>query len=93
MTTLRDIWRGIWSRVTGEPVATLAIVQMALAMFVAFGLDWTGEQVGTVVALTAALLGWVARQQVTPLSEPVLPQGTIVEIVTPDGQPNKATIL
>ncbi len=29
---------------------------------------WTGEQVGLVVGFSAAVLGWVARSQVTPNS-------------------------
>lgn len=66
MTTLQDIWAGIWARITGEPVMTLAIIQMALALAVSFGLQWTGEQVGAVVAFSAAILGWIARSQVTP---------------------------
>lgn len=66
MTTLQDIWAGIWDRITGEPVMTLAIIQMALALAVSFGLQWTGEQVGAVVAFSAAVLGWIARSQVSP---------------------------
>lgn len=93
MQTLRNMWAGIWSRIKDEPVATGGIVQMGIAMFVAFGLGWTGEQVGAVVALSAALLSWIARKQTTPTANPVLPEGTVVEIVTPEGQPNKGTIL
>ena len=33
------------------------------------------------------------RPQVTPTVKPSLPQGTIVEVVTPEGQLNKQTIL
>ena len=64
---LRRIGAGIWARVTQEPVMTLAIVQAALALAVSFGLGWTGEQVGAVVALSAAVLGWIARSRVTPV--------------------------
>jgi hypothetical protein len=35
-------------------------------MLVGFGLAWTGERVGLVVGFSAAVLGWVARSQVTP---------------------------
>lgn len=66
MQVLRDIWAGIWNRITKEPVMTLAIVQATLALAVSFGLGWSGEQVGAVVAFSAAILGWVARTQVTP---------------------------
>lgn len=63
---MSTIANAIWSRITGEPVMTLAIIQMALALAVSFGLQWTGEQVGAVVAFSAAVLGWVARSKVTP---------------------------
>lgn len=66
MSILKTIWDGVWGRITGEPVMTLAIIQMALALAVSFGLQWTGEQVGAVVAFSAAVLGWVARSKVTP---------------------------
>lgn len=49
-----------------EPVAILAVVQTLLALLVSFGLDWTGEQVGAVTAVSAAVLGLIARQKVTP---------------------------
>ncbi len=67
MNPIETVLRGIWSRITGEPVMTLAIVQMALALAVSFGLQWTGEQVGAVVAFAAAILGWVARSRVSPV--------------------------
>ena len=63
---MRTIWDGIWSRITGEPVMTLAIIQMALALAVSFGLGLTGEQVGAVVVFSAAILGWIARSKVSP---------------------------
>jgi hypothetical protein len=63
---MSNVLNAIWSRITGEPVMTLAIVQMALALGVSFGLQLTGEQVGAIVALGAAILGWIARSKVTP---------------------------
>lgn len=50
-----------------EPVMFLAVVQAVVALAVAFGLELTPEQVGAVVAATAAVLGLVARQRVTPV--------------------------
>lgn len=50
-----------------EPVLVLAVVQAALALVIAFGLDLTGEQVAGIVAVSAAVLGFVARQKVTPV--------------------------
>ena len=67
MSYLKSVLGGAWARVKDEPVMTLAIVQAALAVAVSFGLGWSGEQVGGVVALSAATLGWIARRQVTPV--------------------------
>jgi hypothetical protein len=93
MDTLRQAWAGIWGRITGEPVLTLAIIQMLVALLVSFGLNWTADQVGAVVAFSAALLGWLARRVVTPIDTPSLAEGTRVEVVTPEGRPNTVTVL
>lgn len=58
-----------------EPAATLAVVQAALALAVGFGLDLSAEQVGLILAFTAAVLGWITRTQVTPVKSPALPDG------------------
>lgn len=50
-----------------EPVLVLTLVQTAIALVVSFGLDLTGEQTGAIVALSAAILGIIARQRVTPV--------------------------
>jgi hypothetical protein len=50
-----------------EPVAALAVIQTAVAIFVAFGLKISAEQVGAVTALSAAVLGFIARSRVTPV--------------------------
>ena len=63
---MRDLWGGLVDRVNAEPVAVLTVVQMAVALGVSFGLQLTGEQTGAIVALTAAILGLISRQKVTP---------------------------
>ena len=60
------MWQAIKDRITKEPVMTLALLEAGLALAVGFGLNWTAEQLSLVVAFSAALLGWVARSQVTP---------------------------
>lgn len=50
-----------------EPVMFYALVQTVLALIVAFGLDLTPEQTGAILAVTAALLGLIARSKVTPV--------------------------
>jgi nitrate/nitrite transporter NarK len=62
----RALWGGLTDRLSSEPVMVLAVVQAALGLAVSFGLGWTAEQVGTVLAFSAAILGLIARQKVTP---------------------------
>lgn len=56
-----------------EPVMWLAVVQAALAALIAFGFDLSADQTAGVMALSAAVLGFIARAQVTPTSDPKLP--------------------
>ena len=49
-----------------EPVMFMAVVQALLALLIAFGLNLTGDQVGAIMAFSAALLALVVRQNVTP---------------------------
>jgi predicted anti-sigma-YlaC factor YlaD len=60
---------GLRQRITNEPVMTQALVQSAVALVVGFGLDWTPEQIGLVLAFSAMLLSFIARQQVTPTAK------------------------
>jgi uncharacterized membrane protein len=53
----------MWGR---EPVLILAVVQAVLGLLVAFGFNLSGEQVAAVMAVTAAVLGFVARSRVSP---------------------------
>lgn len=52
-----------------EPAMYVAAVQAVIALVIAFGLDLSPEQVGAIVAVTAAVLGLVTRSQVTPTSD------------------------
>ena len=63
---LRDFIRWIQAMLQQEPVLTLAVIQAGVACAVGFGLGWTGEQVALFVTFMAAILGWVARSEVTP---------------------------
>lgn len=49
-----------------EPVAIAAAVRAVILAGVAFGLEWTGEQVAALMLAVEALLALVVRQQVTP---------------------------
>ena len=63
---LTNTLRWVQDMLQHEPVLTLAVVQSAAAMLVGFGLEWSGEQVALFVGFMAALLGWLARSEVTP---------------------------
>ena len=54
----------LWNR---EPAMILAVVQTALALILAFGVDLTVEQTGAILAVTAAVLGLITRSQVSPV--------------------------
>jgi hypothetical protein len=59
----------LWNR---EPVAILAVLQTILALVITFGIELSAEQVGAITAAAAAVLGLVARSQVSP-TPPVPP--------------------
>ena len=52
-----------------EPALIAGAVEAVVALAVAFGLDWTAEQVATVIAVTSALLALFVRSQVTPVND------------------------
>ena len=56
--------KSLWGR---EPALILGAVQAILALVVAFGLDLSTEQVGAILAASAAVLAVVTRSQVTPV--------------------------
>jgi hypothetical protein len=58
-----------------EPVLWIALVNAVLAVAVGFGLDIDPEQVGLINAAVAAVLAFIARQQVTPVSSVQPPPG------------------
>jgi hypothetical protein len=66
MTIFGDALRWVQSMLQQEPVLTLAVVQAGVACAVGFGLNWSGEQVALFVSFMAAILGWIARSEVTP---------------------------
>lgn len=63
-----------------EPALILGLVGAGIALAVGFGLNWTGQQVALSMAFTAAVLGVIVRQVVTPVIAPVLPRGTTVRV-------------
>ena len=59
--------KATWERILNEPVMILALIEAGLALAIGFGLNLTVEQLALVVAFSAALLGLLARSQVTPI--------------------------
>lgn len=54
--------KSLWNR---EPAAILGALQAVLALAITFGIGLTVEQVGAILAASAALLAVLLRQTVT----------------------------
>lgn len=63
-----------WRR---EPAVIVGVVQAIIALAVSFGFDLSTEQVGAILAVTAAVLALVTRSQVTPTARPVKPDDPV----------------
>lgn len=55
---MKNFWKA-------EPALILGFVQAVLALAITFGIGLTVEQVGAILAASAALLGLLTRSQVT----------------------------
>ena len=89
MDTIKGIIGAFWDLVLRNPVYFQGLVVAGVALGSAFGLSWTGAQVGAVTAFTAALLSFLTQTAVTPLANPTLPADTVVNVTTPTGQPDR----
>ncbi len=58
--------RALWALVRKYPVRAQAVVVASIACGTAFGLGWSGVQVGAVTGLSAAVLAFVTEQAVSP---------------------------
>ena len=54
-------------RFTKDPVLVMGVVQAVLALVISFGVGLSADQVGTVTAVSAALLALLARSKVSPV--------------------------
>lgn len=54
-------------RIRTEPALIAGIVQAVLGLLLAFGVDLSNEQVGAILAVTAAVLAVAVRQSVRPI--------------------------
>lgn len=51
---------------TREPALIAGLIQAVLGLLLAFGVNLSQEQVGAIMAVTAAVLALVVRSRVTP---------------------------
>lgn len=56
-------------RIRQEPVLVTALVQAVLLVLVSFGVDLNEKQTVAILALSGAVLAFVARSKVTPTSK------------------------
>jgi hypothetical protein len=88
-----DAFRAVWSLILREPMYTQSLVVALIALGTSFGLGWDAQQVGSVSAVSAAILAVLTRQAVTPIAAPSLPSGTRVNVETAAGVPDKTVVL
>lgn len=62
----------LWNR---EPAVIMGVVQAVLGMALAFGIELSQEQVGSIMAGTAAVMALVVRSQVVPIKDELRPGG------------------
>jgi hypothetical protein len=55
--------------IKNEPVLLQSLVQAILGLVLAFGVDLSNEQTGSIMALTAVVLAVAARAFVTPTNK------------------------
>ncbi|HWI68853.1 MAG TPA: hypothetical protein VNS88_10810 [Nitrospiraceae bacterium] len=68
--------------IKNEPVLIQSLVQAILGLVLAFGVDLSNEQTGSIMAVVAVILAIVARMFVTPtnkLNTPIVPPSTTTE--------------
>ena len=73
-TLNRDLLPGLeesmWKMIQQEPVAFQWLIQTVLTLGIAFGWKLNSVQMGAIVAVTAAILSFLTRSVVTPVSNP-----------------------
>jgi hypothetical protein len=67
---MQSVLSNLARNIKQEPVMFQGLVQATLGLFLAFGLKLSPQQIGGILAFSAAFLSWVTRIQVTPLMAP-----------------------
>jgi hypothetical protein len=88
------------SALLSSPALLVGLIRAVLILLVTFGVAVTQAQqdsilelVGAVLAVMSLLLTGVTLAKTTPVSNPTLPEGTVVEVLTPEGQPNRTAVV
>jgi len=83
-----------------DPALLVGLVRSALILAVSFGVGITQAQqdsllmfVGAFLAVASLVLTQVTRINTTPTAKPVLTEGTVVVVATPQGQADKLVTL
>jgi hypothetical protein len=88
-----DLVGAVWGLIKRNPVYSQALVQATIGIATSFGLGWTAQQVGSVMAGSAAVLAFLTQTQVTPTAAPSLPVGTSLTVTTPPGEADRQVTL
>jgi hypothetical protein len=64
------------TRIQQEPVMLQGIVQAALGLAVSFGTNLSSQQIAGILLLSASILSFVTRSQVTPITSPKANDGS-----------------
>lgn len=88
------------SALLNDPALIVGLVRAGIILAVSFGVGITQDQqdsllmfVGALLAVMSVVLTAVTRHLTTSVAKPALPQGTTVEVITPEGQPNTTAVL
>ena len=88
------------SALLSNPALIVGLVRAILIFAISFGVAITQQQqdatlmlVGSFLAVVSLLLTGVTLTTTTPVSNPTLPEGTVVEVLTPEGQPYRTAVV
>jgi len=59
----------MWEVIVRRPVLIQAVIQAGIGLGMGFGLTWSTEQMGLILAFSAAILALVAETQTAPTAD------------------------
>jgi len=57
--------KSIWARIQTEPALVSGFIAAVLSLAAAYGVNLSGDQIGTILAIVSAGLAFLVRSQVT----------------------------